>query len=59
MAMAGVYYAGAIIGPMLGGMFMDKNGPSLTVLIANVVVVVGATMQARSQAQFAHTNHKF
>ena len=46
LTMAGVYYAGAIVGPMLGGMFMDKNGPALTVVIANCVVVLGATLQA-------------
>lgn len=41
-----LYYCAAMIGPMVGGLFMDKVGPQLVVIGANVLVTAGALCQA-------------
>eukprot|EP01043_Picozoa_sp_COSAG02_P018633 COSAG02_NODE_875_length_16279_cov_199.143078_3_plen_1291_part_00 len=41
-----LYYGAAMIGPMIGGLFMDKVGPELVVIGANVLVTLGALCQA-------------
>lgn len=44
---AGIYYGGAMIGPLLFGILMDKvKSPIMIVTLANIVVVIGAACQA-------------
>ena len=40
------YFFAAMVGPLVGGYAMDKLGPGVVVIAANVVVVVGAMLQA-------------
>lgn len=39
-SLTALYYGAAIVGPMIGGMFMDKYGPGLVVIGANVLVTL-------------------
>ena len=41
-----LYYLAAMVGPMIGGLCMDKVGPGLVVIGANVLVTLGAMCQA-------------
>ena len=45
-ALVGFYYAGSMIGPLFGGQWLNKIGPAKTIIIANVIVGVGALLQA-------------
>mmetsp|Transcript_17005 Transcript_17005/g.39237 ORF Transcript_17005/g.39237 Transcript_17005/m.39237 type:complete len:592 (-) Transcript_17005:751-2526(-) len=40
------YYVAAMVGPMVGGLCMDKYGPGIVVIAANVIVAGGAFCQA-------------
>ena len=40
------YFFAAMVGPLVGGYAMDKLGPGLVVIAANIVVVIGAVLQA-------------
>lgn len=40
------YFFAAMIGPLIGGLFMDKYGPGIVIICANTVVVIGACFQA-------------
>lgn len=44
-SLTALYYGAAMIGPMMGGLAMDKIGPGWVVLFANVVVTLGALCQ--------------
>lgn len=44
---AGIYYGGAMIGPIIFGILMDKiKSPITIVTYANILVVLGAALQA-------------
>ena len=40
------YFLSAMIGPLIGGVFMDRYGPGRVIIAANAVVLVGAAFQA-------------
>lgn len=44
---AGIYYGGAMIGPLLFGILMDRcKSPIMIVTLANILVVLGSAIQA-------------
>ena len=45
-ALVGYYYAGSMIGPLIGGQLLNRIGPAKTIVIANVIVTIGAFLQA-------------
>lgn len=49
------YFFAAMIGPLVGGLFMDKVGPVPVIIGANMIVTLGAVMQASASGkdQFA------
>jgi MFS family permease len=40
------YFFAAMVGPLAGGVCMDKFGPGITVILANIIVTLGALFQA-------------
>jgi len=40
------YFFSAMVGPLIGGIFMDNYGPGKVIIAANVVVLIGAAFQA-------------
>eukprot|EP00978_Attheya_sp_CCMP212_P024794 scaffold78526_cov59-Attheya_sp.AAC.4 len=49
------YFFAAMVGPLVGGLFMDKVGPVPVIIGANIIVTLGAIMQASASGkdQFA------
>lgn len=45
-AQVGLYYLGACIGPVCGGIVMDRKGPGFTICGANIIVLLGTILQA-------------
>jgi len=40
------YFFAAMVGPLVGGLFMDKYGPGPVLIGANIIVTIGASFQA-------------
>eukprot|EP00041_Stephanoeca_diplocostata_P032889 m.1068626 g.1068626 ORF g.1068626 m.1068626 type:complete len:715 (+) comp24225_c0_seq24:402-2546(+) len=45
-SLVGLYYLGACIGPVCGGIVMDRKGPGFTICGANIIVLLGTILQA-------------
>ena len=45
-SLTAAYYSAAMVGPIIGGIIMDKVGPGWVVMGANVIVTLGAACQA-------------
>lgn len=45
-ALTGYYYIAAVVGPLVGGYFIDKIGPAPVLAVSNVLVAIGAVIQA-------------
>jgi Ca2+-binding EF-hand superfamily protein len=45
------YFFAAMVGPLAGGYAMDKYGPGIVVIGANVIVVLGAMLQAIAKGE--------
>lgn len=40
------YFFAAMVGPLVGGVSMQKWGPNITIIVANIIVTIGAMLQA-------------
>lgn len=45
------YFFAAMVGPLVGGYAMDKHGPGIVVVGANVIVMLGAILQASANGK--------
>ncbi|GIQ84962.1 major facilitator superfamily protein [Kipferlia bialata] len=44
--LSGLYYLSATVGPMIGGLFVVKRGPTIVLVAANIVVLLGCVLLA-------------
>jgi Ca2+-binding EF-hand superfamily protein len=45
------YFFAAMVGPLAGGYAMNKYGPGIVVIVANIIVVAGAMLQAIAKGE--------